>query len=111
MNRPLTGFSPAAMKMLQEREWPGNVRELQNAIERAAVLRPNGEIQLEDFPFAQAAEETPEPGAKSLQELEKSHIQRILKETNGNISQAARILEIDRVTLYNKLRKYGIERK
>jgi len=113
MSRAIDGFSPEAMEALVHREWPGNVRELKNAIERAAVVRVQGWIQPEDFPFttsmgAGGAEET--ANGPSLADLEKVHIARILKETGWNISQAARLLEIDRVTLYNKMRKYGIER-
>ena len=113
MSRAIDGYSPEAMEALMHREWPGNVRELKNAIERAAVVRVQGWIQPEDFPFttsmgAGGAEET--ANGQSLADLEKVHIARILKETGWNISQAARLLEIDRVTLYNKMRKYGIER-
>jgi DNA-binding NtrC family response regulator len=110
MNRPLEGFAPQAMRVLCERDWPGNVRELQNAIERAAVLRPSGQIQPEDFPFGQEQSNGRALVGKSLSEMEKVHIQRVLEETGYNISQSARLLEIDRVTLYNKMRRYGIER-
>jgi len=110
MNRPLEGFSPEAMRLLSERDWMGNVRELQNAIERAAVVRPGGLVQPEDFPFLERTDAGQTAPGKSLSDLEKLHIQRVLKETGWNISQAARLLEIDRVTLYNKMRKYGIER-
>jgi DNA-binding NtrC family response regulator len=110
MNRAIDGFSPEAMSILMEREWPGNVRELQNAIERATVVRVQGLIQPEDFPFAGRGGPGEEPNGKSLAELEKIHIARVLRETGWNISQAARLLEIDRVTLYNKIRKYGLER-
>ncbi len=110
MNRQLEGFAPEAMELLMERAWPGNVRELQNAIERAAVVRVRGLIQREDFPFADSAASREQMNGKSLSDLERVHIARVLEETGWNISQAARILEIDRVTLYNKMRKYGIER-
>jgi two-component system, NtrC family, response regulator HydG len=110
MNRSIDGFSPESMRLLTSRDWPGNVRELQNAIERAAVVRSSGQIQPEDFPFAEVHPGDMEANGKSLAELEKIHIAKVLRETGWNISQAARLLEIDRVTLYNKMRKYGIER-
>jgi two-component system response regulator HydG len=79
-------------------------------VERAAVLRKSGDLLPEDFPLLVGTGEASQPGTQSLSELEHKHIQRILHETGWNISQAARLLEIDRVTLYNKIRKYGIER-
>jgi len=111
MNRAIEGFSPDAMAALVARDWPGNVRELRNAIERAAVVRTQGWILPEDFPFdGQASAAEAIANGKSLADLEKVHIAKILKETGWNISRTARLLEIDRVTLYNKMRKYGIER-
>ncbi len=110
MSRAFDGFSPEAMQALMAREWPGNVRELQNAIERAAVVRPGGLIQAKDFPFDDSAEADAGASGSSLSELEKRHVEKVLKDCGWNISQAARLLEIDRVTLYNKIRKYGIAR-
>ncbi len=111
MKRAIEGFSPEAMAVLVGRDWPGNVRELRNAIERAAVVRQKGRIQPEDFPFTGPSRggETPTNGT-SLADLEKTHIAKVLKDAGWNISRAARLLEIDRVTLYNKMRRYGIGR-
>jgi DNA-binding NtrC family response regulator len=111
MNRAIEGFSPEAMAVLVGRDWPGNIRELKNAIERAAVVRLQGRIQPEDFPFTSSGGVgDPVASGKSLADLEKLHVAKVLKETGWNISRAARLLEIDRVTLYNKMRRYGIER-
>ena len=110
MSRPFDGYSPEAMQMLVARDWPGNVRELQNAIERAAVVRRGGLIQPKDFPFEGSGQANGGTNGSSLSELEKRHVEKVLKDCGWNISQAARLLEIDRVTLYNKIRKYGIAR-
>jgi DNA-binding NtrC family response regulator len=110
MNREPARVSPSAMKLLMEYDWPGNVRELENVIERAMVIGKGREITPEDLPFSPrdaAGVEMP----KSLRAVEKMHIERILEETQWNISQAARVLEIDRQTLYNKMKRYGIAKR
>jgi DNA-binding NtrC family response regulator len=106
MNRPVPAVSKPAMDLLLNYRWPGNVRELENAIERALVIRKEGPIQPEDFPFQREAE--PEETSQSLEEIERRHIERIVREANWNLSRAARILKIDRTTLYNKLKRYGL---
>jgi two-component system response regulator HydG len=88
-------------------EWPGNVRELENAVERALVVGRGTEIRPADFSFQFQADEV-KGGAKTLDDVERAHIERILRETQHNLSRAARILDIDRTTLYNKLRRYGL---
>lgn len=108
MNKPVTGFSREAMNLMTAYEWPGNVRELQNAVERAVLVCKTKEIAPADLPFHSAQIEELTAG-KALSEVERVHIQRVLKETKGNISQAARLLEIDRVTLYNKMKKYDLK--
>jgi transcriptional regulator of acetoin/glycerol metabolism len=68
-------------------------------------------IQLADLGLPSKAEAAPKPGTlASLEEVEKRHVAAVLAHTGGNVSQSARILGIDRVTLYNKMRKYGIRR-
>ncbi len=110
MGRRVTGFSPAARNLLEHYDWPGNVRELVNAVERAMVVCTEGEIQPEHLPIhrMRGAEEASED--LSLQGMERRHIEKVLRLSGFNVSQAARTLGIDRVTLYNKMRKYGIER-
>ena len=66
MSRSFDGFAPEAMQMLIARDWPGNVRELQNAIERAAVVRKGGLLQLKDFPFGDEATLGGEANGSSL---------------------------------------------
>ncbi len=109
MNREEVRVGASALKELMAYDWPGNVRELENIIERALVIGKGREIRPEDLPFSRK-----EGGGgslpKSLKLMEQLHIQRVLEEAGWNISQAARDLDIDRQTLYNKIEKYGIRR-
>jgi two-component system response regulator HydG len=111
MDKRVSLITPEAMQKLTSYEWPGNVRELANAIERAMVVSRNGVIAPDDLPFAIAGgPSVAMPGTGSLAEMEKVHIAATLVRTNWNITQAADILEIDRATLYNKIKKYGLQR-
>ncbi len=101
-------ISVEAMELLQSYEWPGNVRELENAIERAMVIGASNRIRPEDLPL-RVEQETARPRNRSLESLERAHIARVLREESGNVSQTARVLGIDRGTLYNKIKKYGIQ--
>lgn len=111
MNRRPMHLSAEALELLGSYAWPGNVRELQNAIERAVVLGKTPEIRPSDLPLrvAQAAGRAA-PRTRSLSEMERAHIRAILDETAWNITHAARILDVDRGTLYNKIRRYELER-
>ena len=104
---PVPQISPEALDLLMRHDWPGNVRELENAVERALVVGRGTEIRPAGFfvpvPGGRAAS-----GGKTLDDVERVHIERILRETQHNLSRAARILDIDRTTLYNKLRRYGL---
>lgn len=102
-------ITPPALRLLMEYDWPGNVRELENVIERALVIGRGKEIAAEDLPFTSHDRRYKE-FPKSLRMMEKLHIERILREDNWNISRAARDLDIDRQTLYNKIEKYGIKK-
>ena len=108
----LTGISQRAMKALVEYSWPGNVRELENAIERAVVLTRDNVIEPFDLSYYGLAVDVPlrlTPGNhKRLMDVEKEHILRILKETGWHKSQTAKLLGIDRKTLYAKMKKYRI---
>ncbi len=106
MNKNFKGVTDEAMEILQKYNWPGNVRELENAIERAMVVGKEPLITAEDLPIKLKEENFEEIG--SLEEMEKKYIIKVLKKTNWNISQASEILKIDRKTLYNKMKKYGI---
>ncbi len=111
MNKTIESISDSAMKVLVDYDWPGNVRELENAIERAVVVCRTSEISPLDFGFLNI---TPgvngAPEGESLEALQMRHINKILDQTGWNISKAASILKIDRVTLYNKIKKYGFKK-
>jgi two-component system, NtrC family, response regulator AtoC len=114
------GFHPDSMDCLTRYRWPGNVRELENAIERAVSLSHGPLLTPEDLPaqIRQApppgepkpeAGETPESVYLTLEEVEKRHLTRVLKETKGNKVKAAKILGIDRRTLYRMAERFGLD--
>ena len=105
MNKKITRVSPGAMNLLQQQPWTGNVRELENAVERAMVVAQEPEIRESDFAFK--ANAVPNGAPKSLDEIEKAHILRTLETVGWNQTRAAEILNIDRVTLHHKLKRYG----
>ena len=109
MNRKPMALSNEAIQAIQDYSWPGNVRELQNAIERAVVLSSPPTVEIKDLPL-RVTRVTHQQGPLSLAEVERDHIVSILDSHDWNISQAAKILEVDRGTLYNKLEKYGLSR-
>jgi DNA-binding NtrC family response regulator len=108
MNRAVPCLSPEAVNLLLQYDWPGNVRELENAIERALVIGRGAEIQPQDFPFNQPSAVS--ASGRRLEDVDRAHIERILEETHWNFTQAAQILDIDRSTLYNKTKGYGLKR-
>jgi transcriptional regulator with PAS, ATPase and Fis domain len=105
-SRPVPQISTEALDLLIRHDWPGNVRELENAVERALVVGRGPEIRAADFSFPFQADE-PKSG-RTLDDVERAHIERVLRETQHNMSRAARILDIDRTTLYNKVRRYNL---
>jgi DNA-binding NtrC family response regulator len=110
MNKKVNDISPEAMKILTEYDWPGNIRELRNSIERAlVVVGKKSRIEKEDIHLPYLSKPSA-PEADSLEDLEKVHIQRILERTGWNISRSAEILKIDRVTLYNKIKKFNLQK-
>ncbi len=109
--KEITGFSPEATDFLLKYEWPGNVRELENAIERAVILAKNSYIEVADLPRENVLLAHSAPPGRSLKEIERERILNVLGETSKNYSEAARILGISRVTLYNKLKAYGLNVK
>ncbi len=100
-------FSPEARAALQAHGWPGNVRELRNAVERACILCEGRVVGPEHLPLGLAPAPGAPPALRSLEEVEKEHIARVLGATDGNVQAAARILGIARNTLYGKMR--GLE--
>ena len=106
-SRSVPQISAEALQVLMNHEWPGNVRELENAVERALVVCRGPEIKPADFSFQ--FQTNGMPTGRTLEDVERVHIERILRETEHNLSRSARILDIDRTTLYNKLRRYGLK--
>jgi DNA-binding NtrC family response regulator len=107
--KAIEGLSPNAMKALTEYSWPGNVRELENTVERLVVFARNKSITTQDLVYSNTVLSsvlTREP--LRLDEMERLHIMKVLQRTEGNKSQAARLLGIDRKTLRIKLKKYQI---
>ncbi len=106
MNRKFTGFDRAAMDLLIAHNWPGNVRELENIVERAVVVGHEPLVRVHDLAITRAAE-----GADDLTllSLERQHIVRVLDDFAWNQTQAAKALGIDRVTLYHKIRRFGLK--
>lgn len=106
MSRDIISIDPAALKRIEEYDFPGNVRELENMIERAIVVGNGKEIRVKDLPFEK---DIITDSNDSLSELEKRYIHQTLNKFNWNISRSAKSLKIDRVTLYNKIRKYELK--
>jgi DNA-binding NtrC family response regulator len=103
MNKRISRVAPGAMNLLQMQTWSGNVRELENAVERAMVVAQEPELREQDFAFKAATN----GNGKSLEDIEKAHIRRVLEQCSWNQTRAAEVLGIDRVTLHNKVKKYG----
>lgn len=105
-------MSEEAMKILMEYDWPGNIRELENVVERAALLTPGEEILPESIALGsktRGADLKRIPTRLSLAELEKIHIENVLRANNYNRAKTSRALGISQKTLYLKIKHYGIE--
>lgn len=100
-------FTKEALDVISEYPWPGNVRELQNVVQRTLLLSQNDSIGLTDLP-ADLILNREAPGAR-LEDIERDHILKVLKEVHGQKGRAAEILDIDPKTLYRKLSGYGIK--
>jgi len=114
-----------AVEAMKRYSWPGNVRELRNVIERAVTFNDTGVIPASELEFGEALSREPEaakpaghapavapaapPSGGSLEDLEREHIIRVLRETRGNKKKAAEVLGIERRTLYNKAKRLGID--
>ena len=117
--RNIEGVSDAAAKLLLSHDWPGNVRELRNAIERAMILEESALITAPSLPIIAAHSESREPRCRdarptvpadglSLEDNERSLLARALEKTNGNQTQAARLLRVTRDTLRYKMKKFNL---
>jgi DNA-binding NtrC family response regulator len=106
MNKPPVAIDPGALKRLQEFSFPGNIRELENMIERAIVVGDGRKIGLKDLPLEKTIVNS---SAESLDDFERAFILQILIKYSWNISRTAKALKVDRVTLYNKIKKYDLK--
>ncbi|MFC2097699.1 sigma-54-dependent transcriptional regulator [Bacteroidota bacterium] len=98
-----------AYEKLQNHNWPGNIRELKHVIEKAVILCEENVIMAEDFYFKRHRDQITEgTELQRLADIEKLALEKVLKTVNGNLSQAARILDISRTTLYSKMNKHGL---
>lgn len=113
-NRRITGFSEEAIGLLTTYGYPGNVRELENIVERSVSFARGNQIEMEDLPpdlkdFDSFTFHSSTEKLKTLEEVEWEYIQWVLEKAGNNKSEAARILGIDRVSLYRKLKKFEFE--
>lgn len=114
LGKEIDEITESALKLLMDHNWAGNVRELENVVERAMVTCKNKVLTEEDFGFLELNGNRKKiwsvPDDLRLDDVEKLVIEATIKRTDGNIKEAASILGIDRSTLYEKIRKYEIER-
>jgi DNA-binding NtrC family response regulator len=110
LGRSAVTLSPAAETALLRYAWPGNIRELRNVLERAVLLGGSDRIEPQDLRFDHALAELPEARASSLTllEVERRHIELVLREENGQVERAARRLGIPRSSLYHKIKLFGL---
>jgi len=112
MRRQVHDIAPEAMRLLQAYDYPGNVRELENVIARGVALATGERIEVNHLPDelrAADARAFPEAGAiASLADREEAYLRWVLEQSGGNKSKAARMLGIDRVSLWRKLKKFGM---
>ncbi len=106
MNKPSMSIDSSALKRMEDYPFPGNIRELENMIERAIVVGNGRKISEKDLPLWK---DVANPTFESLDDLGKKHIFQILNKYDWNISASAKALKVDRVTLYNKIKKYDLK--
>jgi len=114
--KPLRGFTGAAQERLRRHAWPGNVRELENCVERAVALAQGEEVTPAELPESIRLHRRSSGATASgqghdlapLAVVERRHILRVMRALGGNKTDAARVLGLDRRTLYRKLERYGI---
>jgi DNA-binding NtrC family response regulator len=110
LGRGTVTLSPAAETALLRYPWPGNIRELRNVLERAILLGGSARIDLQDLRFDDglASLATPSDSSLTLLEVERRHIELVLREENGHVERAARRLGIPRSSLYQKIKQLGL---
>jgi DNA-binding NtrC family response regulator len=107
--KPITSIEDEALDILIHYDWPGNIRELQNVIERAVVIEESDRISVKSLPsYLRSERDQDSQEIQSMVQMEKQHIAKTLDHTHWNISQAAKLLGIDRKTLYDKIKRYNL---
>ncbi|MFO7828777.1 MAG: sigma-54 dependent transcriptional regulator [Bacteroidales bacterium] len=108
--KKIKGISSDALKKLSQYQWPGNVRELQHAIERAIIMSDSDSLQPDDFILSSRNDKVGELelDTYNLDDIEKSVIVKVLKQNQGNVSQAASMLGLTRTSLYRRMEKYDL---
>ena len=108
LNRNVEGFDSGAAEMLASHSWPGNLRELNNVVKRAVLLTRGSQITTAELTLAMGQIRTDNVLQLHDEDTERQRIITALQQTNGNKAQAARLLGVDRKTIYNKIEKLGI---
>lgn len=108
--KSIKAIQSGAMKKLNQYSWPGNVRELQHAIERAVIMSDDDMLSQDDFILSAQGKKTGdfELDSYNLEEIEKKIIEKVLKQYQGNITQAAQDLGLTRTSLYRRMEKHGL---
>jgi two-component system response regulator HydG len=113
--KPITGLTPGALRLIMDHPWPGNVRELKGVLEYAFVLAEKGLIHPEHLPptvnVPAALRKIPEEGRGSAGTDEKAALVAALRQAGGNQSKAAALLGVSRITVWHRMKKYGIDVK
>jgi DNA-binding NtrC family response regulator len=107
--RPLDGFSPAAVQLLQQHPWPGNVREMNHMMERAVLMARGTSVDAADLGLAPSRPAISGLDELSLDSVESLLVRKALARTGGNISQTAQLLGLSRGALYRRMEKHGIQ--
>jgi DNA-binding NtrC family response regulator len=108
--KPVEGLTPRAVEILMGYSWPGNVRELRNVIERAVVIARGRMIGAEELSFLQVHAAACRLDTPTLKEAEVQHLQAALESCSWNVTRAAKLLDIDRVTLTRKMKRFNLKR-
>ncbi|MBP1696473.1 MAG: response regulator with CheY-like receiver, AAA-type ATPase, and DNA-binding domain [Deltaproteobacteria bacterium] len=109
--KEVTGFSPEVIEILLAHSWPGNVRELENVIDHAIIISKQDKVLSKDLPQFFFQRPLPPQEFTTLQDYEKNLILKTLQDTNWNKHKTSKKLNINRSTLYGKIKRYGLEKR
>jgi two-component system, NtrC family, response regulator len=107
--RRIKGFTRSALRSIQAHRWPGNVRELENRVQRGVIMARDAYLRPEDLELAEARAESPRTLQEARDQAEKALLVDALTRNAGNITRAARDIDVSRPTLHDLLRKHGVE--